>query len=141
MKPSPGCRLWPFAKLDTGYGVMRVGPRPGVMIRVHVATCERWNGPRPAGMEVAHNCGNRACWAGEHLRWATHRDNIEDARRHHTMVTGQDHPLAVLNDNKVREIRQRNAAGVSQCQLAREYGVTQVAIHNVVKRKSWKHVE
>lgn len=46
-----------------------------------------------------------------------------------------------LNDDTVREIRTRYAAGgITQTQLAIEYGVTNGQISRVVNRKKWKHV-
>lgn len=53
---------------------------------------------------------------------------------------GQGHPAAKLTDAKVRDIRRRAAAGETQRALAREYGVTQPAIMQVVRRRTWKHI-
>lgn len=46
---------------------------------------------------------------------------------------------AVTADD-VREIRRRYAAGESQRQLAREYGVSHPTVHNIVHRKSWQAI-
>jgi len=54
---------------------------------------------------------------------------------------GSAHPIAKLNETKVREIRDRyDRGGITQYALAKEYGVTQRIIHLVVVRELWKHV-
>ena len=57
------------------------------------------------------------------------------------MARGSRHPEALLNEEKVKEIRIRYALGsATQKELAREYGVAPSAISMVVRRKSWRHV-
>lgn len=47
-----------------------------------------------------------------------------------------------LTEDDVRLIRKLYATGEhSQASLARQFGVKKVALHNIVKRKSWRHVE
>lgn len=57
-------------------------------------------------------------------------------------VRGGSHPLAALDDEKVREIRRRYAAGgVTQQQLADEYEVDRTNISSIIRRKTWTHIE
>ena len=54
---------------------------------------------------------------------------------------GERSPCAKLTERDVRELRARYAAGgVSQPQLAREYGVTQGAIWCALQGRTWKHL-
>jgi hypothetical protein len=56
-------------------------------------------------------------------------------------VVGEAHPVAKLTDAIVREIRRRYAAGEGDSvSMAREFGVWQSTIYNVITRKTWKHV-
>ncbi len=49
---------------------------------------------------------------------------------------------AKLTNKQVRAIRRRYARGsVSQVALAEAYGVTSVAIHFIVRRKTWTHLQ
>lgn len=58
-----------------------------------------------------------------------------------THKRGEEQRDAKLTDQKVRDIRARYAAGgVTQRALGDEYGVSDVAIRNVIHRKTWKHV-
>lgn len=53
---------------------------------------------------------------------------------------GEENGNAKLNEQIVREIRTRYAAGgISQAALAAEYGVRQTQISNVILRKVWAH--
>jgi hypothetical protein len=88
MESSDGCRIWPYKRIPwpwgeaprrRGYGMVWLDGR---WQYVHQLTCTRWNGPRLEGMEVAHLCDDPGCWAGEHLRWASHRENMGDRVTH-----------------------------------------------------------
>lgn len=56
------------------------------------------------------------------------------------VVRGEQNVNARLTPDKVRRIRQRHAEGVRQVALAAEFGITQAAVSNIVRRKTWKHV-
>lgn len=61
---------------------------------------------------------------------------------HSRAVRGELNPGTSLTDQNVRDIRRRYAAGgISQHQLATEYGCTQSTISLIVLRRSWQHVE
>lgn len=53
---------------------------------------------------------------------------------------GEARYCAKLTEGDVRAIRERAAIGVVTRELARDYGVSHVAIQKVVVRKTWKHV-
>jgi hypothetical protein len=55
-------------------------------------------------------------------------------------MIGNKKSNAKLNDDLVRSIRSRVAAGESQASIARELNFTTTLINNAVKRKTWKHV-
>jgi HNH endonuclease len=133
MEPSESCRIWPYAKAK-GYGIVEVR---GVTILVHGLTCEVWHGPRPAGMQAAHSCGENSCWAGEHLRWTTAKDNCGDKLGHGRLARGESIGASKLSEADVRAIRLRHTAGESQRSLAREYNVTHPVVSRIVRRKAW----
>ena len=54
---------------------------------------------------------------------------------------GEAHGRSKLTARQVRQMRRRYArGGVTQTALARAYGVTSVAIHFIVQRKTWTHL-
>lgn len=92
-------------------------------------------------MHAAHSCGNKLCWAGEHLRWATGSENALDKWPQGRMPHGEAHHKARLTEEKVRSIRERFAAGsITKADLAREHGVTPQSIGAVIARTTWTHV-
>jgi len=80
----------------------------------------------------------------ENLAWGTHSDNLRDAYRNgriDSAVRGIAHGMAKLTEDDVREIRRLYATGeFTQRELALRFGVSQMAIWEIVLRKTWKHV-
>lgn len=55
--------------------------------------------------------------------------------------TGEKNGRALLNAEQVQAIRRRyKEGGISQDALAKEYGVKQITISAIVRRKLWKHL-
>lgn len=68
----------------------------------------------------------------------THVEQPGETRK--DVMRGTEHHDAKLTEGKVREIRRRCGAGEKQRDVAADYGVSQMAVWQVVNRKSWKHV-
>jgi len=88
---------------------------------------------------VLHGLGcPSACLNYRHLRWGTMHDNNMDKHRDGTATAGERSPMARLTEVVVAEIRSRYAAGgVTQRQLADEYGVTVMTVNRAVRGQSW----
>lgn len=100
-------------------------------------------GKYPAELDVCHHCDNRSCCNPNHLFLGTNADNTRDRDQKGRQVSkrGEQHVLHKLTDAQVVEIRQRYArGGISQPALAREFGVVQAQIWNIVHRKSRRSV-
>lgn len=54
------------------------------------------------------------------------------------MRTGERNPLARLTDSQAREIRELRANGWSHRDISALYGISQSAVHDIVKGKSYK---
>ena len=62
--------------------------------------------------------------------------------RHNLAHRGEQNPSAKLTASQVAEIRARyQAGGITQAELARKYGVTQVLVSRIVLGKVWAHLE
>ncbi len=51
---------------------------------------------------------------------------------------GEQHYCAKLTEDNVREIRRRKDESLND--LAAEFGVTRVAIRNVIMKETWRHI-
>lgn len=131
-----GCMLWMGAMLRTGYGSAWLGYKT---ISTHRLALWLSEGPPPGPKyEAAHSCRNRHCVAPAHLRWATRIENVHDQVRDETNPQGERNTNAKLTAAQVAEIRRRySEGGVTQGELAADYGVSDSNIGAVVRRVSW----
>lgn len=126
-------------------------------LKVHRISWMIHRGADPGIMLVCHHCDTPSCVNPEHLFVGTVADNNDDKMKkgRHVSISGDLHPNrmrpermprgsansnAKLTDAKVIDIRIRNAAGVSQRQLALGHGVSQMTISRVITRRTWNHV-
>lgn len=132
--------------------------RPGTSHRlVHRLVLEAFVGPCPPGLECCHDPDpNPANNHLSNLRWDTHKNNIADAvrqgrtargdrngRRLHPERTarGEQQGLAKLTAEKVREMRALHAQGVGAWRLAKMFGICRTSAFNVIRGRTWRHVE
>lgn len=132
------CVLWPYSLNTAGYGQLNIDR---YLHRVHRLSCEMEHGDPPTEHhEAAHSCRNRHCFNPRHLRWATRLENDRDKTRDGTDNKGEKHGMAKLTDDSVRAIRQLSAEGWLGSTIAERFGVTPMAVSNVLSGKSWSHV-
>lgn len=141
-------RGWITSGYDTGHGYRKVTLCRGAEHHtqyVHRLVARSFI-PNPLGLpEVNHIDADRGNNCATNLEWVDRTGNARHARDLGLVVLpglrGQDHPAAKLTDESVREIYARYAAGgVSQMQLANEYGVAQSQIWTIVAGRRWTHL-
>lgn len=110
----------------------------------HRLVCAAFIGPCPGGKEVNHKNGVRGDSRLANLEYVTHRENIQHGHdtlpRKHTSLRGSMLPNAVLNEDKVRDIRARRERGQSYRVIAKALAVSTHLVYMVLKRKSWAWV-
>lgn len=109
------------------YGYLDVQLSNGVKsvhFLVHRIVLESFFGPRPEGMECAHEDGNPGNNDIGNLSWKTKKANQADRVRHGTTCRGENHGVAALTNDQAKEIRERELNGESIASLAREFGVS-----------------
>jgi hypothetical protein len=144
--PQEECELWPYAKVSGGYGLV-VTP-DGTREYIHRITFRLAYGhwPEPLARHVCIPHEQRACFNPRHLAEGTEDDNNRDRQirgmARGGSLPGVKHPSVILTEEQVREIR---AAYIPRKitfeALGARYGVSSYAIFDIVKRRSWKHID
>jgi hypothetical protein len=135
------CWVWTAALIRNGYGGFALEHRKTIPAHRHSWNIHFGELARDGSSCVCHRCDNRRCVNPDHLFLGTHGDNARDRTEKGRGARGEKMFAAKLTEDAVREIRRKWAAGeATQTQMGREYGVSQVIISSVVRRKTWKHV-
>jgi hypothetical protein len=141
-----GCWGWTGDTNGVGYGSLHIRRRLENYrknLYAHRISWEIHNGPIPAGLFVCHRCDNPSCCNPAHLFLGTNTDNMRDCSARGRQngpaksLPGIKNGNAILDDEKVREIRLSDKRGVD---LARQFSVHKSLITAIRKRKAWAHV-
>ena len=131
-----------------GYGIMYINENNKVkLLGAHRFSVLLHGRDIPQGYVVMHHCDNPCCVNPQHLKPATVAENNLDKKLKgrsksvgHSMP-GSLHPHSKLTENDVVTIRTTYQGIHGQLsQIARQYKVTPALIHDIVKRKAWKHI-
>lgn len=144
------CHPWTGKPAQDGYARTPFG---GKRRLVHAVAWELVNGPVPPGLEIDHECHNRAVLAGachhglcehrlccneRHLAAKTHRENIHAAGpRERPDLWGKRPATTKLTESQVAEIRVLLSEGVTHEKIAERYGVKRATISCINTGKTW----
>lgn len=122
-----------------GYlGLMLSSPGEAAAHReVQTLVCAAFHGPRPDGMQAAHNNGDPSDNRPSNLRWATPSQNAADKARHGTLCSGEKHYAARLTEDAVRVIRHSPEAPRD---IAAQFGISIQSVSKIRRHQAWKHV-
>lgn len=134
------CLIWKGGKGNSGYGTFFLN---GKNRNSHRVSYQLHHGEIPTGKVVMHTCDNRLCVEPAHLRLGTHAENSADmlSKSRHRVPTGCEHPNAKITPEIAAEIRRRykpysRTDGSSA--LAREFGLSQPAVHTLIRGETWR---
>lgn len=109
---------------------------------VHRLVLEVFVGPPPTLVhQAAHRDGDAQNNRVDNLYWATPAENAADNVRLGVSARGELQGNAKLTTADVLEIRRRVAAGEVQHRVAADYGIGQMQVSRIARRKRWAHVE
>lgn len=127
---SSGCHEWQSTMHRDGYGKFwyeggtRMAHRISYFLNV---------GEIPKGMLILHKCDNRKCVNPRHLYVGDYSDNAQDMHNRGRAVGHR-----TLTKESVAEIRNKYAnGGITQSEIAEEYGVKQAAISKIILGQTW----
>jgi hypothetical protein len=122
-----GCWNWTAHGRQDGYGLVW---SEGRAERAHRAAYRAFTGNLAADDVVCHTCDNRRCVNPDHLFIGTRGDNNRDAAKKGRNAFGPRNGHAKLTPAQVVFIR--GSAGVSQTEVARQFGVSQSTISRII---------
>lgn len=137
---SGDCHLWMGSKNPEGYGNFHAN---GKLDKAHRYAYRLANGDFDTALYVCHTCDNPSCVNPDHLFLGTQTKNMHDmmskGRQH--LTVGVQNGRAKLNDDAVRQIRTLHKSGdMTTRELAKEFGMGQTSIAEIVANKTWRHV-
>lgn len=131
--PNTGCRLWQGHTAGEGYGVISW---QGKQTYIHRLIAQQIYGVSPE--VIRHTCDRPNCWEPTHLRDGSHADNVKDKVEKDRHCYGTKHYKSKVTEDIVREIR---ASPLKPPELVKKYGLSRGAIHCILNRTTWKHVQ
>ena len=134
LKPAPRSRS------SAHLGVSLLSSKGRVTRQVAHLVAEAFIGPRPEGMGCLHRNGVSTDNRKGNLYYGTQADNVSDARRHGTLSSGEANGRAVLDADRVIQIRRAVALGSPPKEQAALYGVSAGAIRRIVTGDRWGHI-
>lgn len=137
-----GCLIWHGSARPTGYGLTRVR---GKTVSTHRVACFLKHGaPSSDEQDACHTCDRPRCIAPSHLFWGSRSENMLDAsakrrlwqhQRPNDVMSGHQHPRAVLTDAQLREIIFTTTPAKA---LARKFDYDDSLICAIRNGKAWK---
>lgn len=109
-------------------------------ISVHVIVLENFNCGRPIGLVACHNDGDFSNNYIGNLRWGTSADNTNDSIIHGTFAKGDKNGHSKFSNDEIPVIKEKIKTGVSQSEIAKQYGVCKSAISHINNGRNWKHI-
>lgn len=136
------CRLRKPQVSHDGYFYVILRKEDGIKLKkIHQLVIEAFVGPRPNGCVVRHLDGNQKNNHVVNLKWGTPKENNQDCVNHGRTYSGSKHWNIKLTEQEAIDIMERFKRGERQAFLAREYKISKTQIGNIVKGKSWRHIQ
>lgn len=117
---------WPWlGYTEDGYGRFFWNKR---MVGAHELALTFSTGEsRAPGLDTCHRCNNPICCNPHHLRFDSRASNVADM-----LAAGRGRP-GRFTDEQITTMRVRYAHGASQMNLARDYGITNGLVSQIVR--------
>lgn len=124
----------------SGYAVVSLS---ATKVFVHRLVCMAFHGPAPfPGAQVSHEDGDQQNNTAANLIWRTPTENNALKKEHGTHMEGSSCPGAKINETQALIIRSAYRLKMAtQQELADFYQVNRATVGDIIKRRTWRHVE
>lgn len=135
------CLVWQGAESPSGYGILRIGIRPGKVVRVHRIAYILRHGELTAEQLVCHTCDVKLCVEDSHHFVGSQQDNVRDmdSKSRRKVLVGQFASQAKITDAVVDKIRIASRSGEMGKDLALRYGISRGQVSYIINNKSRVH--
>lgn len=134
-----GCWPWTGNRGQKGYGRVICGGNR--LLAAHRVSLALHSGPIPSGICACHHCDNPACVNPTHIFRGTNEENTADkirkGRARYAPPRGSKVRSSKLTEETVSKIK-RDDRPMSQ--IAKDHGVSYMAIYYIKKGLAWRHV-
>lgn len=149
------CWNWVGSK-NNGYGFMYLPTLGNIQAhRISIALAKGVEVQElPTSDHVLHSCDNKACVNPNHLSLGSRSKNMlemrersdaynKNRRRGEGLYEGYltEKPEVIINESDVKKIRELSRTWSGMCDAMKEFGLSQAAVMEIIRRKSWKWVE
>jgi hypothetical protein len=132
--------LKPKRKRD-GYLFVHLYREGGVKcMNIHVLVATAFIGPRPSGMDVAHENGIRDDNRAANLRYATRSENNYDKRKHGTDNRGSKNYIAKWTEEDVLVAMKMRDQGFRHREIACMFNISRSTVTMALSGRQWKHL-
>lgn len=135
---SGNCWLWLGLKSKKRYGRFF---HDGFRWQAHRFAYAITYGECPSHLFVCHKCDNPSCVNPDHLFLGTHTDNEADKQSKGRVPKGENAGRAKITTEDVIRIAALYKSGTPITDIAAQYSIARQTVSDILKGKSWKHVE
>lgn len=134
-----GRQLAQSIKRPSPYRQVTLTARDGTRVSalVHCVVAEAFIGPRPEGLQVAHDDGDPSNNSAENLRYCTAKENYLDSVFHGKRPRGSRHPTAKIDDDTALKIKTETGR---RKDIAARFGVTLSLVNQIKSGRTWRHI-
>lgn len=137
IKGKKNCWEWVNANVKNGYGIVEYDKKK---MSAHRLSFLFHKGEIPEHQDVCHSCDNRRCVNPEHLFLGSRAVNMQDSLKKGRFPVGENSVQSKITEKDVKEIRKMREKKIKYKEISCIYGITEQSICDLVKRRTWKHV-
>lgn len=131
------CWYWSGYTCQTGHGFINLPNNPATYVH-RLSLARKLGREIESGLQALHSCYKSPnCVNPDHLRVGTAKENMMDKVKDGTMTNGERNGKSKLTEAQVIAIR---ADTRTQIEIAKEYGISQMTVSDIKRRRKWKHL-